>query len=540
MADERLPGRGAGDPRHADGRGRAHPAGRADQGEDARRGARRRCRANTVQRRALDLAVEQAVLRRNISDSFVNLGRRNQNLLNRQLELHHRSREQRDRPRRARCSASTTSPPACVATPSRCWCSPASSRRGSGQRRSTSPTSCAPSLGEVEDYQRVVGSPPRARDAGRLGGDRHRARAGRADRERPHVLAARARGRGQGPADDRTATRCHHRQRRGHATEDLERANKRLAGQESFTVAPSRYLGHYVAGHLAQPPGIEVDLQDDPAGGTPPRARAAAPDQRLDARERVDGPSDALEPAAACDRARRDDDTVTAPRGSFRGRARTSGRPQRTTGRNRRFPRRRAGVCGTPDATRSRARRRATSGRVDAVGFGGLVAALGSGNGRRRHRTPMRGENGNGANGNGGNAATSASDGAASDRERPRAPHPGAQRPTSWRGCPAHEHGDRRGRASTPEDVYAFLSKFPPASSRAAPTPMGRDRRRRDDEHQPVDDARSFAWMLNGFVEQTAACASGGRLLRRSADGDVEHALRATAASSSPRSSRAW
>ena len=42
---------------------------------------------NTVQRSALDLAVEQAVLRRNIADSFVNLGRRNQNLLDRQLDF---------------------------------------------------------------------------------------------------------------------------------------------------------------------------------------------------------------------------------------------------------------------------------------------------------------------------------------------------------------------------------------------------------------------------------------------------------------------
>ena len=41
---------------------------------------------NTVQASAAELAVEQAVLRRNIADSFVNLGRRNQNLLNRQLE----------------------------------------------------------------------------------------------------------------------------------------------------------------------------------------------------------------------------------------------------------------------------------------------------------------------------------------------------------------------------------------------------------------------------------------------------------------------
>ena len=42
---------------------------------------------NRVQDAALDLAVEQAVLRRNIADSFVNLGRRNQNLLGRQLDF---------------------------------------------------------------------------------------------------------------------------------------------------------------------------------------------------------------------------------------------------------------------------------------------------------------------------------------------------------------------------------------------------------------------------------------------------------------------
>ncbi|HEY3144142.1 MAG TPA: nitrate- and nitrite sensing domain-containing protein, partial [Acidimicrobiales bacterium] len=42
---------------------------------------------NTVQSSALDLAVGQAVLRRNIADSFVNLGRRNQNLLGRQVDF---------------------------------------------------------------------------------------------------------------------------------------------------------------------------------------------------------------------------------------------------------------------------------------------------------------------------------------------------------------------------------------------------------------------------------------------------------------------
>ena len=53
----------------------------------------------------------------------------------------------------------------------------------------------------------------------------------------------------------------------GMSVDDVERANRRLAGKESFTVAPSRYLGHYVAGHLASRLGVVVELQDSPAGG---------------------------------------------------------------------------------------------------------------------------------------------------------------------------------------------------------------------------------------------------------------------------------
>ena len=41
---------------------------------------------NTLQSSAIDLAAGQAVLRRNIADSLVSLGRRNQNLLARQLD----------------------------------------------------------------------------------------------------------------------------------------------------------------------------------------------------------------------------------------------------------------------------------------------------------------------------------------------------------------------------------------------------------------------------------------------------------------------
>ncbi|MDP1806861.1 MAG: ATP-binding protein, partial [Acidimicrobiales bacterium] len=53
----------------------------------------------------------------------------------------------------------------------------------------------------------------------------------------------------------------------GMTTDEVVRANRRLAGLESFTVAPSRYLGHYVAGHLASRMNVAVELQDSPAGG---------------------------------------------------------------------------------------------------------------------------------------------------------------------------------------------------------------------------------------------------------------------------------
>jgi hypothetical protein len=49
--------------------------------------------------------------------------------------------------------------------------------------------------------------------------------------------------------------------------EELERANRRLAGAESFTIAPSKYLGHYVAGNLAARHNIHVGLHNSPGHG---------------------------------------------------------------------------------------------------------------------------------------------------------------------------------------------------------------------------------------------------------------------------------
>jgi signal transduction histidine kinase len=53
----------------------------------------------------------------------------------------------------------------------------------------------------------------------------------------------------------------------GMLPDELAVANRRLAGAESFTIAPSKYLGHYVAGHLAARHGITVVLHASPGGG---------------------------------------------------------------------------------------------------------------------------------------------------------------------------------------------------------------------------------------------------------------------------------
>ncbi|HKE76175.1 MAG TPA: ATP-binding protein, partial [Acidimicrobiales bacterium] len=48
---------------------------------------------------------------------------------------------------------------------------------------------------------------------------------------------------------------------------DVTSANRRLAGAESFTIAPSKYLGHYVAGNLAHRHNITVHLDNTPNHG---------------------------------------------------------------------------------------------------------------------------------------------------------------------------------------------------------------------------------------------------------------------------------
>ena len=243
---------------------------------------------NTVQDTALDLAVEQAVLRRNIADSFVNLGRRNQNLLGRQLDFITELETNETNPdtlsnlfrldhlaTRMRRNAESLLVLAGVEPP-RKWAAPV---------RLTDVIRAA--LGEVEDYQRVtargvepativgaaaadlahllaelienalVFSPPdqtvdirgRFRPLrAAVGPEGVSGDASKADEVSGYTLAVIDSGLGMPPPD-------------------IEAANRRLAGAESFTIAPSKYLGHYVAGNLAARHGIGVRLDASPGNG---------------------------------------------------------------------------------------------------------------------------------------------------------------------------------------------------------------------------------------------------------------------------------
>ncbi|HET6951161.1 MAG TPA: ATP-binding protein [Acidimicrobiales bacterium] len=223
---------------------------------------------NTVQETAVDLAVEQAVLRRNISDSFVNLGRRNQNLLGRQLDFITELESNEADPdvlanlfrldhlaTRMRRNAESLLVLAGIEPP-RKWAAPVQLI-----------DVIRAALGEVEGYQRVS-----------VRGVEPATVLGSAAADLAHLLAELVENALVFSPPDRTVDVRGRSRPDGYTLavidaglgmprEDLATANRRLAGAESFTIAPSKYLGHYVAGNLAARHGIGVHLEGGPGGG---------------------------------------------------------------------------------------------------------------------------------------------------------------------------------------------------------------------------------------------------------------------------------
>jgi anti-sigma regulatory factor (Ser/Thr protein kinase) len=222
----------------------------------------------TVQDTAVRLAVEQAVLRRNSADSFLSMGRRFQNLLSRQLEFITHLESAETNPdslgnlfhldhlaTRMRRNAESLLVLTGVDPPRR-WRSPVPI--GDVIRAA---------VGEVEQFARVA-----VRNVAPVTVD------GAAASDLAHLLAelienalthsppedaVHIRGAPAG-SSYRLAVVDHGF---GMHPEDMARANRRLSGAEPPTVAPSRALGHYVAGHLAARHRVEIRLGVTPGGG---------------------------------------------------------------------------------------------------------------------------------------------------------------------------------------------------------------------------------------------------------------------------------
>ncbi|GAA3231461.1 sensor histidine kinase [Actinocorallia longicatena] len=225
-----------------------------------------------LQETAVRLAVEQAVMRRNTAESLANLGRRNQNLVRRQLgfisalekeeadpnqlanlfELDHLATRMRRNAESLLVLVGEHSP-----------------RKWSGTISVGDILRSA--LAEVEDYRRVV---LRRVDDGLMRGasgaevshllaelienalmysppDQEVEVSARAIGGEYHIAIVDA-GIGMGP-------------------EALAEANGRLRGERSFLVRPTRDLGHFVVGRLAVRLGVRVWLHDSPLNGVTAR-----------------------------------------------------------------------------------------------------------------------------------------------------------------------------------------------------------------------------------------------------------------------------
>ncbi|MGX1887462.1 sensor histidine kinase [Streptomyces sp. NPDC055287] len=218
---------------------------------------------HNVEHTAIGLAAEQAILRRNSSESLASLGRRNQVLLSRQLGLITTLESQEVDPdalgglfeldhlaTRMRRNAESLLVLAGEESPPRTW---------SGLVTASEVVQSA--IAEVEQYQRVAVVDVQD---GRI--------RGRAVAELSHLLAELIENALIFSPPSRPVEIYGWRdggeyciavvdRGTGMSTEDLARSNARLAGRESFLVAPSRYLGHYVVGTLAARLGAQVELR---------------------------------------------------------------------------------------------------------------------------------------------------------------------------------------------------------------------------------------------------------------------------------------
>lgn len=221
-----------------------------------------------VQRSAFELATEQAVLRRNATDSLVSLGRRNQNLVRRQIsfinklehedadpatlanlfELDHLATRMRRNAESLLVLAGESSP--------RPWSTPLAVN-----------DVLRAALSEVEEYRRVT-----------LRRIEPAFVTGSVVVEIAHLLAELVENALSFSPPDSDVEIEGRRTSAGYLVaivdhgfgmdnQALAEANVRLSGTASFMAEPTRFLGHFVVGALARKCGIEVRLGEAPAAG---------------------------------------------------------------------------------------------------------------------------------------------------------------------------------------------------------------------------------------------------------------------------------
>jgi signal transduction histidine kinase len=221
-----------------------------------------------VQGAALSLAGQQALIRHNTTASLANLGRRNQNLVRRQLSLISKFEQEELDP----AALSNMFELDHLATRMRRNAESLLVLVGeSSPRPSAQPLPVADviraALSEVEDYRRVV---LRRVDDALINGP--------VVTEVAHMLAELVEnGLMFSPPDVEVEIYGRRTGDRyllvvvdygvGMSAADLAKARARLRDEENFLVAPTRFLGHYVVGRLAKQLNIAVELGDSPVTG---------------------------------------------------------------------------------------------------------------------------------------------------------------------------------------------------------------------------------------------------------------------------------
>jgi signal transduction histidine kinase len=240
---------------------------------------------NAVQTAALDLAVEQAVLRRNFADVFVNLCRRIQGLLGRQLEIIDEfsateARKTRLPGRRRPPDLAEVSRYAVRLrrhAESLLVLAGVEPRPDRVDTPTPLPSVVALALSEVSDTERVrvvdlapvvVVGPAVADLAHLLAELVEGALRTIFPEERVTITGSAGATSATGASGPSGGYTLHVADPgSGIAQDEIERANRRLAGVEEPTTAPSKYLGQYVTARLAARHGVAVSLQGSVVSG---------------------------------------------------------------------------------------------------------------------------------------------------------------------------------------------------------------------------------------------------------------------------------